>query len=203
MNKYSGKKIPAAIAGLFVIPCLGWADQSSLYCPQNRGYISPGMTTEQVTAACGEPISKQNSNHPLMQQIPMTQLLYNNMGAPKAFYGVWALPIGDNTPGNPPFGGNSGGSQLQVDIVNNKVRNISLNGSSSNAFSVCNGAMIKVGDPAGLVYGACGTPSLVNNSYINQPVPSLTKPQIWVYQPGKFQPSVSLTFVDGKLQSID
>jgi hypothetical protein len=166
------------------------ADQS-YYCPQNHGYISTGMTTEQVIAACGQPLSQQDSNQPILQKIPVQQLIYNNQGTSNAFYGVWNIPTG------------SGGAQLEVDVVNNQVKLIKVNSSSTNAFSICKGAQIEVGDPVGKVYGSCGSPSVVNNTYINQIVPTAHKPQIWIYLPGEYQPPISLTFVDGKLQSIN
>lgn len=166
------------------------ADQS-LYCPQNHGYINVGMTSAQVISACGQPISKQDSNQPLLQKIPVQQLIYNNKGTGSGFYGVWNVPTGN------------GGAQLEVDVVNNKVKSIKLNGGDTNAMSICGGRSIQAGDPVGKVYGACGSPSLVNNTFINQMVPTPQKPQIWIYQPGQYQPTVSLTFIDGKLQSIN
>lgn len=174
----------------------------NFYCTQRNGYINIGMTESQVIAACGDPVSKVNSNKPLMQQVPMLQLNYNNQGAAKAFYGVWALPIGNNAIGNPPFGGNDGGVALQVSIVNDKVYSINLNNASTNGFSICGGPMIKIGDPGSRVYASCGTPSLVNQTYINVPIPTTMKPQVWVYQQGDFQQPITLTFIEGKLQSI-
>ena len=46
------------------------ADQS-YYCPQNHGYINLGMTPDQVMAACGQPISQQDSKDPVYQKIPV------------------------------------------------------------------------------------------------------------------------------------
>lgn len=175
---------------LLGLPFSLMADQS-FYCPQNHAYINIGMSPNEVIAACGQPLSQQDSNQPLMQKIPVQQLIYNNQGTGTAFYGVWNVPTG------------SGGTQLQVDVVNNRIKAIRVNGSDSNAFSICNGANIQVGDQVGKVYGSCGSPSVVNNTYINQIVPTAQKPQIWIYQPGQYQPTVSLTFVDGKLQSIN
>lgn len=166
------------------------ADQS-YYCPQNRGYINIGMTANQVIAACGQPLSQQDSNQPILQKIPVQQLIYNNKGTETAFYGTWNVPTGN------------GGTALEVDIINNKVKAVKVNGSDSNSFSICNGASIQIGDQVGKVYGACGSPSVVNNTYINVVVPTAQKPQIWIYAPGQYQPTVSLTFVDGKLQSIN
>lgn len=163
----------------------------SVYCPQNHGYINVGMTPDQVIAACGQPLSQQDSNQPIYQQVPVQQLFFNNQGASSAFYGVWNLPTGN------------GGAQLQVDVMDNKVKAIKLNGSDSNAFSICGGASIQVGDPVSKVYGACGSPSVTNNTFTKIPIPSPHKPVIWIYQPGQYQPAISLTFVNGKLQSIN
>ena len=176
--------------GLFILPFSLFADTDSYYCPQNHAYINLGMTPDQVIAACGQPISQQESSQPMMQKIPMQQFIYNNMGTSTAFYGVWNIPTG------------SGGVQLEVDIVNQKVKDIKINGSDSNAASVCQGTNIQPGDAVQKVYSACGSPSIVNNTFITEIVPTAEKPQIWVYQPGQYQPSISLTFVNGKLQSI-
>lgn len=168
------------------------ADDQSYYCPQNHGYINVGMSTEQVISACGEPLSRQQSNQPIMQKVPVQQLIYNNQGSQKVFYGVWAIPTGV-----------SGGATLEVDIVDNKVKAVRVNGSGTNAFSICGGTGIQVGDPASKVYGSCGSPAMTNNTFINQPIQSNQHPEIWIYQPGQYQSPVSLTFVNGKLQSIE
>lgn len=190
---------------ILLLPSLTFAGPQSIYCPQNSGYITIGMSEDEVIAACGKPLSKQESNQPIVKQVPVKQLIYNGQGDATAFYGVWALPIGKSNTGIlQPFGGNSGGgAKLQVSIINDKVSSANINGSDTNAFTICNGVSIKIGDPANQVYGACGSPSLVNNTYINQIVPSNTKPQVWIYQPGQYQPAINLTFIDGQLQSID
>lgn len=200
MNKYV-----LAILGMIFFPAVSWSAQS-IYCPQNSGYINVGMSQAQVVGACGQPLSKQATDQPVMQQVPVLQLIYNHMGAAQSFYGVWSLPLGISTaPRAQGFGGNAGslGATLEVDVVNNKIDSIRLNSSDTNAFSICNGVSLKVGDPVGSVYGACGTPTVVNKTYINVPVPSKTKPEIWIYQVDQYQSPISLTFVDGKLQSID
>lgn len=174
-----------------LLPFSLFADNQSFYCPQNHGYINIGMTQDQVIASCGQPLSQQDSNQPVTRKIPVTQLLYNHMGTSTAFYGVWNMPTGN------------GGAQLEINIVDRKVKSIRLNSSDSNAVSICAGNSIQVGDPVEKVYYSCGSPSLTNNTYINEVVPTGQKPQIWIYQPGEYQPAVTLTFVDGKLQSIN
>lgn len=87
-------------------------------------------------------------------------------------------------------------------MVNQKVKYIKLNGSNSNAVSICKGTNIQPGDPIQKVYYSCGSPSVTNNTYINEVVPTAEKPQVWIYQPGQYQSAVTMTFVNGKLYSI-
>ncbi|MBA2709459.1 MAG: DUF2845 domain-containing protein [Tatlockia sp.] len=182
----------ALALGLFSLCFNAMADAQSFYCAQNHGYINLGMTPEQVVGACGQPISKQESNRPVMQKVQVQQLTYNNMGSDKVFYGVYAINTGINH-----------GAQLQVDVVDNRVRSVNINGSGTNAFSICGGVSIQAGDPVSKVYGACGNPSIVNNTFINQPLQSNSKTLVLIYQPGEYQSPITLTFVNGKLQSIE
>ena len=169
-----------------------------LYCPQHSGYVNVGMTQAQVISACGQPISKQPSNKPVTTKVPVQQLIYTTLntgsiypGLNSAYYDQWSLPSG------------STGISLEVDAINQKVSAVRINGSSANASSLCQGASIQIGDDVSKVYNACGSPSMVNNNYINQTVPSNTRPEVWIYQVDQYQSPISLTFVDGKLQSID
>ena len=195
--------------GLLIVPFCLFADTQSYYCPENHAYINLGMTPDQVIAACGQPLSQQASNQPVLQKVPVTQLIYNNIGntnttfglgpqvwnlpanSSSAFYGVWNLSTGI-----------AGGAQLEVDIANQKVRSIKLNGSGTNSASICQGGNIQPGDPVQKVYSACGSPSIVNSTYINELIPTSEKPKVWIYKPGEYQPSVTLTFINGRLQSI-
>ena len=185
--------------------CIAVAAPQSVFCPQKSGYINIGMTTNQVIAACGQPISQQKSDQPAMEQIPVKQVFFNNQGQSTAFYGVWAIPGGfANSGAFEPFNANTGGGgvQLQVDITNDAVRAVKVNGADTNAFSICGGVNINVGDPASKVYNACGSPTLVNTTYINVPIPGGQKPIIWIYQMGQYEKPISLTFVNGQLISI-
>lgn len=173
---------------------IGYAD-NTVFCPQKNNYISIGMTPQQVLANCGEPQSKQTSNTPVMVKVAVQQLIFNNQGTDRGFYGVWSMPISNNASGN-------GGSRLMVNIIDNKIDSINLNGSNSNAFSLCGNRSIQVGDPASVVQMACGSPRQINQTFVMKPIMSRTKPEIWTYQQSSYLPSMTLTFVDGKLQSI-
>lgn len=177
---------------------------NSLYCAQKSGYISLGMTVDQVIQACGLPQHRHESTTNAVRRLHVEQLMYVAAGAPTAFYGPWSLPGSNTTMGRPQsFNSSSGGADLQVDVTNNTVISIKLNGGSTRAFSLCGGRHIEVGSPAGLVYAACGNPATSNHTYIDVPIPSTQKPQIWIYQSNAYQTADRLTFVNGKLQSIN
>ena len=198
---------------LSLLPITAAFAETSVYCPQKSGYINVGMTQDQVLAACGEPMNRQTSDRPITQKVPVTQLIYPtlNQGSPvypqlnSAFYNQWSLPSG------------SRGTSLEIDVINDKVSSIHLNGRGTNAMSICGGSQpqsngqtdltgggtIAVGSNINDVYNACGSPSYVNNTFIYQTVPSAHKPEIWIYQVNQYQSPYSLTFLDGKLQSID
>lgn len=189
-----GIVIASAIA---LTPLTVIADTSQFYCPQHSGYVNIGMTEDQVVQACGQPLSKQQPNMPVMQKVPATQLIYTALnrgsvypGLNSAFYDQWSLPSGTS------------GINLTIQVINNKVSSVSINGSNTNAMSVCGGNSIQVGDNVNKIYSACGAPSMVNNTYINQPMPSNSKPEVWIYQVDQYQAPISLTFANGKLQSI-
>lgn len=180
----------------FILSPLTVSGASSVYCPGKQGNITVGMTSSQVINACGQPQSRQDTDVKVAIKIPVTQLIYTtlNEGAVysglTSYYSMWSLPSG------------STGTSLHVNIINNKVTGLSVNGTSMNAMSICGGNSIQIGDDAENVYSACGSPSLVNETYTNQPVSKKQHPEIWVYQLNEYQPAIRLTFVDGKLQSI-
>jgi hypothetical protein len=184
------------ISSLLSLPAMAQAD--GFYCPTGHGYINLGMNQEQVITACGQPSSIEKSNQALIQQVPVTQLIYTNLnqGAPysglNVTYQMWSLSSGTTQVG------------MQVNVINNQVSSIEVNGQSENAMSVCGGTPIQIGDSADSVYAACGNPSMVNQTYIKQPVRTSdnAKPETWVYDVGDYTPPFRLTFLNGILQSI-
>jgi len=184
------------ITALFFYTALATA-ASSFYCPQNHAYINAGMTQDQVISACGQPTSRQDTNDPVMQQVPVTVLVYSTLNqGPVDFYPgieplyeMWSLPSG------------SQGINLQVSLVNNQISEITLNQKQTNGVSACQGGTFQIGDDIHAVFAACGSPDMVNNTYVNKPVPKSENPEVWHYEL-PYQPSVTLTFVNGILQSI-
>ncbi len=177
------------------ISCVVFAQQT--YCPGNHGMIDVGMTTDQVLSACGAPSSRQQSDAPVTQKVPMTQMIYTTLNQGAIYQGLtpvytmYSLPSG------------SQGVNLQINLVNNKVVSINMNGSNVNSSTLCSGGTVQMGDSVSTVYDACGSPAMTNNTYIKQPIIGKSKPEIWFYQANQYAPVMRLTFLDGILQSIE
>lgn len=169
-----------------------------MYCAKGQAYIKPGMTEQQITSACGQPLSKHKGAGRATRKVRVTQLIYTWLnsnivdqgGGIKNIYTTFSLPQAPTS------------LTLHVDIMNGKIVSIQTSGTAPNQMTVCNGDSFQVGEPEGAVRQACGDPSIVNHTYVNQPIPSDEKPEIWVYKPGQYQPAFSLTIVNGKLESI-
>ena len=171
----------------------------SVYCPSGHDFIHVGMPESEVIGACGQPNSKEQSNQQATRKVPVKQLIYTSLaslnpypGLQNAVFNQWSIPSGIDS-----F------FTLHVSIINHKVSSISLNGTQNNAMSICGGNSIQVGDDESQVYAQCGSPNATNNTYINQQIPGNTKPETWIYQVDPYQPSITLTFVNGSLESIN
>jgi hypothetical protein len=181
--------------GIASLLWLGWmsvvnAQTTSAYCPANHRYITLGMSITEVVMACGEPTHKETDHQPYARKIPVLQLTYKAQGSSKAFYGVWTIPVGVYV-----------GATLHVDIVDNKVYSVRVDGGDNKAFSICGGVPLVIGDPVSKVYANCGNPSVINDTYITKQDGPATYPEIWTYAV-QYQPSLRLTFVRGKLEFI-
>lgn len=168
-----------------------------IYCPQKQGYVKVGMSVEQVLSACGQPTVKEKSKKPLMEQVKVMQMIYTNLNTGAVYsglnnvYNMWSLPSG------------SLGLTLQVDIIDNKVSGININGASNNSMSLCKNEFIQIGDPVNKVFSYCGSPGNISENFISRPVDSKSKPEVWYYQIDKFQPIIMLTILNGQLITIN
>lgn len=183
---------------MMVIAPINTFAANSVYCPAKQGYINIGMTMDEVISKCGQPMSRQDSSTvQITQKTPVQQLIYTtlNQGAVypglTSYYQTWSLPSG------------SVGASATFNIINNKIASITLNGASANAMSICGGVSLQPGDNVSQVYSACGNPSLVNQTYTTQVIDKSLQPQVWIYQPDRYQPTMRLTFISGHLQSIE
>ncbi len=189
------------IFSLTLLP-LASAIAAPTFCPQKSGYIDVGMTEEQVINACGEPLAKERPNKPITQKVPALQLIYTALnsgayytGQTAAYYTQWSLPSGTS------------GVNVVIEVINNKVSSVTMNGSGIKSLSICNGngsgRGVNVGDDVSVVYMDCGSPQLSNTTYVEQTIKTDKKPVVWIYQIDEFHDPMSLTFVNDKLQSID
>lgn len=167
-----------------------------MYCPQHHTYIRYGMSMMQVMQACGQPTYKKEHHEPVIKKVPMTKLIYTNLNQGAVYlgftpvYSTWSIPSGTSN------------IILEVDVVDNEVKGLSLNGTSSNAISVCGGRNVALYSNVSAIYAACGTPSMVNQTFISTVVPQNEQPEIWTYHLPYREP-MTLTFVGGILQAIN
>lgn len=152
----------------------------AMFCPKNFNQINLGDTIEQVEQQCGKPdfIRKSQSEdngpqewnfyaHPQMKRYTETR---TNSGAEASV-------------------------KVAVALNNGKVVNISANGMSLAATTICGGRSIAVGDTADSVKNACGDPVFINKSNL----PNKPKPDEIITYKYSSTPPVILTFVNGKL----
>ncbi|OGV29592.1 MAG: hypothetical protein A3E88_04935 [Legionellales bacterium RIFCSPHIGHO2_12_FULL_35_11] len=171
----------------------------NLYCAKNHAYIEVGMNQYQIISACGKPETIKSSGNAVVQQIPVTQVMYTTINKGAVFfypginplYTMFSLPSG------------STGNTVEIDLINNQVSTIKVNGSSANALSVCNKGKVQIGDSINDIYNACGPPDNINNTYINRSIPKKDHPEVWIYPTKNYQSGFTLTFVGGILQSIE
>ncbi len=185
---------------LFLISCVACIIPAhaaqSIYCPAHHMYINQGMTQMQVIEACGQPSYKRLKHEPVVEKVPMTQLIYTTLNPQSMYQGL--DPIYQT------FGLAVGSTDVKVEfnVVDNIITGIKLNGSSTNALSVCNNTNVEVDNPVQAAYSACGNPSMINQTFITRVVPQSDTPEVWTFQ-AQYLPDMNLTFVKGTLQSID
>lgn len=158
------------------------APTSSFMCPNTYRYIQPGLTTDEVQAACGEASGKQLVD----QQSPVIQPTMS-----------WFYSLNSS----------SGGNRVQVIFTmrDRKVVGINLGGQEVTSADICNqgGVAIKVGDNDARVRNFCGNPGLQN---IGGQVTGTNRQRLqeWTYNFGPGRPLLVLRFdVNNRLVTIE
>lgn len=203
---------PILYLALFTLSSSGFALES-FFCAQGNGIVRLGMTTEEVRKACGAPQDMLTDTSRIVKKQPVTRLTFSNLSQGPVYY--WDLNKVYHIFSIP---SNQSDSSISFDIVDNKVKNVYLNGNSINGTSACNykgttqfvssssptnNITISVGDTVDKVYAACGNPDYQNDTYIDIPVPKNDKPELWTYKLDIYNPSYKLTFIQGTLQNIE
>ena len=76
----------------------------SIYCPAHHMYINTGMSQMQVVNACGQPNYKRQKHEPVVEKIPMAQLMYTGLNAKSMYQGLdpvyqaFNMPMGSADP---------------------------------------------------------------------------------------------------------
>lgn len=206
------KIIPLLIAGL-VSHATYAKHVDSFFCPQTSSNVQVGMTVDEVLKYCGQPQGQNAPDQPILKNVPVTRLNYNNLNRGPLYF--WKL---DNVYNlfSQPSGGQT--NRLNVLIVDNKIKTIMLNGAEVKSTDACSqigstnyaatssptpDSTLNVGDNASAVINSCGSPDLEDQSYMQVPVPKAEQPLQWIYQTDQYHPSYTLTFIKGILQSIE
>ncbi len=166
---------------LVLLTCLTLSTSGfAMFCPKSFNQINLGDTIEQVEQQCGKPdfIKKtqgedngpQEWNFYAHPQMKKSTEMRTNSGAEASV-------------------------KVAVAMNDGKVVNISANGMSLAATTICGGKSITVGDTAKTVKNACGEPVFINKSSI----PNKQKPDEIIEYKYSSTPAVVLTFVNGKL----
>ncbi len=74
------------VLGIFSFPNLNFAQ--SYISPQRAGYVNTGMTQATSIKCVCEPLSKQQSNTPAMQKVPLQQLIYSTLNTGSVYSGL-------------------------------------------------------------------------------------------------------------------
>lgn len=197
------------IGMLFCLPSIA---MDGFYCAQKHAFIHIGMTIDEVLQSCGMPQMRQEGGNIVRNQ-PVTRLSFNNMYKGPVYYWdlnkvyqIFSIPSSANN------------STVTIDIVDNKVKNIFLNGNSVQGTTACqypgstqfggnssysNGSTIAVGDSYEQILSSCGSPDYTDQTFTQVPVPKSDKPELWIYKLDQYNPSYHLIFTNGILRDIE
>src|SRR3990167_6343443 len=116
-------------------------------CPSTNQYVATGDTLGQVMMICGQPtkIIEPKTNNESEQ---VTQLLYQRTAVKQ----------------NKLLANDMRQYQLDIQISNNKIVGILVNGQSVQSTNSCYNTTIKIGDPIQNVLQYCGKPFLVTQT---------------------------------------
>ena len=160
---------------------------NSYFCSKTNNYIQVGDTMNQVFAKCGAPLSSKDVQNAPTVPTQVTQWIYNYQN--NSF-----IRTGQNTVQN---------SALIVNMVNNKVISILVNGQNVQTTKFCSANLpISIGDSNLYIRQLCNTPSQMQVVTQNIQQPQTTQ-TIWTYQQQQFSPAVTLTFENNVLTSMN
>ncbi len=177
--------------------CLISSSVWAAFCSSSQGnnWIDLGMSEQEVQAACGQPTAIQVSDD-RSKQLKSTQYwTYQTQKAsplypPKAplSNGVDQLTVGSDS--------------LTVQINQNQVSQLAMNGHLLKEASCPQGGALSLGDSADRVLALCGRPNVVSTQHEEVDVAG-PQTKNWVYSSGQGQSSLQIEFSDGVVSKID
>lgn len=188
------KRTLCYIAVLCLITPVSWA----MFCNSAQGingWVEQGMSEQAVLAACGQPNSAvqiENSKDRLnatqywnYQQQTM-QMLPERVSAPTPYTSINV---------------NSAGSTLVVEIHNDRITSLAVNGNFVSTGHCPNGGFVRVGDTAEVLATRCGIATQVDYQYEREAsdLPPITQ---WTYQLQGGQ-SLTIQFQQGVVSGLN
>jgi hypothetical protein len=179
-----------------------WAQVESFYCPKGQ-YVNKGMSEAQVSAACGEPVTKELLDEPAMEQVKVEELIYT---LPTEYVKEFNRILDPARAG--------GHVTVVFTIKDGKVSSIEVDDKEFTSTTICGKrkvtdvrtvgvAKISIGDTRRKVFTRCDKPSFINQATRNVPLGDGNVPvSIWTYDFGPYQPKVYMRFIDEKLDSV-
>jgi hypothetical protein len=156
------------------------------FCPSSNQYINLGASIAEARAKCGPPHTATTSPYTLKKTRLVDQWVYNYQPNTILRFGTIHTRKG----------------ALVVNFINNKVIEILVNGHSVASTNFCsNNLPVKVGDNNLTIRQLCDQPTIIQKTKqtISQ---QKTQKVVWTYQANDYIPANTLTFISGKLVSI-
>jgi hypothetical protein len=162
------------ITVLSLITSISWA----MFCNTSQGlngWVEQGMSEQAVLAACGQPNSavqidndksRLNATQYWNYQQQTMQMLPERVSAPTPYTSINV---------------NSAGNTLVVEIRNDRITSLAVNGNFVSTGNCPNGGFVRVGDTAEVLATRCGIATQVDYQYEREPLdlPPITQ---WIYQ---------------------
>lgn len=182
------------ITVLSLITSVSWA----MFCNGSQGsngWVEQGMSEQDVLAACGQPNSaieidsdknRLNVTQYWNYQQQTMQMLPQKVAAPTPYTSINV---------------NSAGNTLVVEINNNKITSLAVNGNFVSTGNCPNGGFVRVGDTADALASRCGAATQVSYQYAKETsvLPPITQ---WIYQLQGGQ-SLTIQFQQGVVSELN
>ncbi len=188
------KRMLFYITVLSLITSVSWA----MFCNTSQGtngWVEQGMSQQDVLAACGQPNSavqidngkgRLNATQYWNYEQQTMQMLPQQVSGPTPYNSIKV---------------NTAGNSLVVEINNNKITSLAVNGNFVSTGNCPNGGFVRVGDTADVLASRCGNATQVSYQYAKD-TSALPLTTQWTYQLQGGQ-SLTIQFQQGVVSGIN